>query len=159
MTDAVPDEPAEPNEPAVVVNHVGLCTTDLERATRFYGELLGFVVERDLELPDDVIVPFLQVEAPANLHARYLRCGDAVLELLFYDRPGDGGGAAPLHHVDDAGLTHVSFSVDDVDATTDRVEALGGTIVNRTPMGVLVRDPDGQLLELLPMSYHRRLRG
>jgi len=49
------------------------------------------------------------------------------------------------------GLTHLSFTVGDLDATIEQVRALGGEVVESSNIGpaVMVRDPDGQLLELL----------
>ena len=38
------------------------------------------------------------------------------------------------------------------------IAALGGVIVPAGIFLVMVRDPDGQLLELLPMEYQRRLK-
>src|SRR5262245_61127757 len=54
-------------------NHVGQCTTDLARAVRFYVELFGFEVERELEVPDEGSVPLLAMEPPLGLRAVYLR--------------------------------------------------------------------------------------
>ena len=54
------------------------------------------------------------------------------------------------------GLTHLSFSVDDLAATCDLVTEQGGEVLTDTDIGglaIMVRDPDGQLLELLPTTY------
>ena len=87
--------------------------------------------------------------------AVYLRRGDFQLELLAYDRPGNP--AYRRREMNEPGLTHLSFSVDDLDAAVDRVAALGGEVVTRLPVAAMVRDPDGQLLELLPMAYRRQV--
>ena len=98
-----------------VVNHVGQCVTDLERATRFWCDVLGFEVDRpDLHIPDGIMGPMFGVEGPAALTARYLRCGDYVHELIWFDRPTP---APARRAVVDPGLTHVSVCVDDVAAT------------------------------------------
>jgi catechol 2,3-dioxygenase-like lactoylglutathione lyase family enzyme len=139
----------------VVVNHVGQCVVDLDRATAFYVELLGFEVDRTLSVPDEGSGPLLGVVPPVGLTAVYLRRGGFQLELLAYDRPGN----PPYRprEMNEPGLTHLSFSIDDLDATVDRVAALGGEVVTRLPVAAMVRDPDGQLLELLPMSYRRQV--
>ena len=62
--------------------------------------------------------------------------------------------------MNEPGLTHISFSVDDVDATCARVAELGGEVLAEqgfTGMVAMIRDPDGQLLELLPMTYRDTL--
>jgi predicted enzyme related to lactoylglutathione lyase len=55
------------------------------------------------------------------------------------------------------GLTHLSISVVDLEAAAAQVEAHGGTVVSTFPYAVMVRDPDGQLIELLTMDYRRQL--
>jgi hypothetical protein len=59
--------------------------------------------------------------------------------------------------MNEPGLTHLSLSVDDVAAAVARVADLGGRVVVDLPVAAIVRDPDGQLVELLPMEYRRRL--
>ena len=131
------------------VNHVGLCVTDLERSRRFYEEGLGFAFQRDLRPPDDLTGQLLGLDAPVNLTAVYLTMGTFVLELLHYDRPGNP--PARQRSLAEPGLTHLSFTTDDLIGCLDRVRALGGEVVESSDIGlaVMVRDPDGQLLELL----------
>ena len=141
-----------PDDDGTVVNHVGQCVADLARATRFYVELLGFQVERELAVPDEAAAVLLGVEPPVGLRAVYLRRGGFTLELMAFDRPGNPAFAP--RRFNEPGLTHLSVSVDDLGGVVGRVVALGGEVV--TTLGgaaAMVRDPDGQLLELLPMSY------
>lgn len=137
-----------------VVNHVGHCVTDLDRSRRFYVEALGFEVERELTVPDEAAAPLLGVEAP-GVTACYLRLGDFVLELLVFDRDGNPPRAQRVFN--EPGLTHLSICVDDVEATVAEVVAHGGEVVTVLPMASVVRDPDGQLVELLPMAYRDHL--
>jgi lactoylglutathione lyase len=144
--------PTTDSDPAaVVVNHVGQCVADVARAERFYVELLGFEVDRRFDVPDAASGPLLGIELPVGLAATYLRKGDFQLELLTFDRPGNPPFRA--RELNEPGLTHLSVSVEDLDAVLGRVEALGGQLVTRVQGAAFVRDPDGQLLELLPLSY------
>jgi catechol 2,3-dioxygenase-like lactoylglutathione lyase family enzyme len=139
-----------------VVNHVGLCVTDLDRSRAFYVDVLGFTLDRELTVPDEAAGYLLSIEPPVGLTAVYLGRGPFTLELLHYDRPGnpDGDGRTFVT----PGLTHLSFSVDDLDASVALVAERGGEVVTLIPgMAAVVRDPDGQLLELLPMSYRESL--
>jgi catechol 2,3-dioxygenase-like lactoylglutathione lyase family enzyme len=138
-----------------VFNHIGLCVTDLARSRRFYEEVLGFVFERDLAVPDAPSDRLVRVEAPLGMTAVYLRRDSFVLELLHFDRPGNP--AAVERVMNEPGLTHLSVSVDDIAATCSKVETCGGTVLPDTNVGagVFVRDPDGQLIELLSMEYLR----
>ena len=137
-----------------IVNHVGLCVTDVERSRRFYEAVLGFTHQRDLDVPDQAASRLLQVPEPVNVTAVYLERDGFVLELLHFDREGN----APRRErsFTEPGLTHISFSVDDIAAACQLVTEHGGEVLADTDMGGLainVRDPDGQLIELLPMSY------
>jgi lactoylglutathione lyase len=62
--------------------------------------------------------------------------------------------------MNEPGLTHVSFSVEDLEATLARVEEFGGEILkdtNNAGVVVFIRDPDGQLLELSTMDWRHHL--
>jgi lactoylglutathione lyase len=133
-----------------VFNHVGQCTSDLDRATRFYVEVFGFEVERDLAIPDEHAGPLLGLEPPLGLRARYLRKDEFVLELLTFDRVEQGAAARVMN---ETGLTHLSVSVEDLDVAVEQVQALGGELLIRLPNAVMVRDPDGQRVEVLTMDY------
>jgi catechol 2,3-dioxygenase-like lactoylglutathione lyase family enzyme len=137
-----------------VVNHIGLCVTDIERSRRFYEELLGFVHQRDLRVPDAPASQLLRVAPPVGMTAVYLERDGFVLELLHFDR--DGNAPARSRDFTEPGLTHLSLSVDDIAATCALVAPLGGEVLDDTNvagMAVMIRDPDGQLIELLPLSY------
>ncbi len=137
-----------------IVNHVGLCVTDPVRSRRFYEGVFGFTHRNDLVPAEAPTARLLQISPPVGLTAVYLELDGFVLELLHFDR--DGNEAARARSFTEPGLTHLSFGVDDVDATCELVRTHGGQVLVDTDLGgvaVLVRDPDGQLLELL--SRHR----
>ena len=135
-----------------VVNHIGLCVHDIDRSRRFYEELLGFEYEREIAPPDEITGRLLQLDPPLGLRAVYLRKGGLVLELLAY-----AGRQRPRRErpMDEPGLTHISIGAEDHGSLLDRVEALGGTLVAESDIGVAVfiRDPDGQLIELLETKW------
>jgi lactoylglutathione lyase len=136
----------------VVFNHVGQCVTDLEQSRRFYVELLGFEPWREIQPPDDPSAQLLRLGPPLGMTACYLRRDGFVLELLHYADCGTVAGSART--MNSPGLTHVSLSVD-LDAVLPRVAEFGGEVLDDTNIGfgVFIRDPDGQLVELLPLSY------
>jgi catechol 2,3-dioxygenase-like lactoylglutathione lyase family enzyme len=142
-----------------VFNHLGQCVTDLERSKRFYIEVLGFEPWRELSFPDEGCASLLRLSPPVDMTASYLRRDGLVLELLHYA----GSGAAPLpareRVMNEPGLTHISISVDDIPATCARIVEYGGEVLSDTDIGagLFVRDPDGQLIELLSMDYVERV--
>jgi lactoylglutathione lyase len=137
-----------------IVNHIGLCVTDIAVSRRFYEELLGFTHQRDLEVPDAPADKLLRVPAPVGMTASYLERDGFILELLHFDR--DGNAPQRERSFTEPGLTHISCSVDDVAGTCAQVAPLGGEVLADTDISgraVMIRDPDGQLIELLPTSY------
>jgi lactoylglutathione lyase len=139
-------------------NHVGQCVTDLERSKRFYCDLLGFVLEREIQPPDDSSAQLMSLTPPLAMTAAYLVRDGLVLELLHYAVEGQTAAFRP-RTMNEPGLTHLSLSVDDVAAVCARVADFGGEVVESSNIGaaVFVRDPDGQYLELLPMTYRKHL--
>ncbi|HVM66772.1 MAG TPA: VOC family protein [Acidimicrobiales bacterium] len=141
-----------------VYNHTGQVVTDLERSTRFYREVFGFAPWYEITPPDEMTAKLNCMEPPLGVTASYLVLDGFVLELMHYSAPG---AAAPYRPrtMNEPGLTHLSISVDDVKATAAKAVDYGGSIVEESDIGValFIRDPDGQLLELLPVSYRERL--
>ncbi len=135
----------------MIVNHVGLRVSDLERSSRFYAAL-GFTEAMAMDVPDQPMCRLLRLAPPAGARAVYLTNGPFVLELLgFAEHP-----APPVDRaMTDTGLTHLSIGVDDVAAAKALVADHGGEVLDDTDVGaaVLVRDPDGQLIELLDITF------
>jgi lactoylglutathione lyase len=136
-----------------VFNHLGQCVTDMARARRFYEELFAFSFVREIHPPDDPSAKLLRIDAPVGMSVVYLQRDGLVLELLHFDRPGNPPYRPRV--MNEPGLTHISLSVDDIDATLARVPGFGGEVLSDTNIGggAFIRDPDGQLVELLPMTY------
>jgi catechol 2,3-dioxygenase-like lactoylglutathione lyase family enzyme len=143
---------------AAVVNHIGHCVGDLDRAKQFYVGVFGFVPWFEITPPDEGSDRLLGLAAPLGMTASYLRLGDVVLELLsFRDRAVHR--PEPARVMDQVGLTHLSMAVDDIATTCAAVVDHGGEVLAQTDIGVavFVRDPEGQLIELLPTSYRANL--
>src|SRR4051794_20739104 len=136
-------------EHRTVFNHVGLCVRDRGRSRRFYEGLLGFQFWWEIEPPDDRTATLLGLPEPLGVHATYLLRDAFVLELIDYSAREVHDGAERV--MDQVGLTHLSFSVSDLAGVLMRVVAFGGAVVEATVTegSAMIRDPDGQLLELL----------
>jgi lactoylglutathione lyase len=139
-------------------NHTGQIVTDLERAKRFYQEVLGFRLWYQITPPDEATAKLTCLTPPLGVTAAYLTLDGFVLELMHYSAPGATAAFRP-RTMNEPGLTHLSISVDDVRATAAKAAELGGQILEESDVGVamFIRDPDGQLLELLPASYRESL--
>jgi lactoylglutathione lyase len=141
------------SEHRTVFNHVGLCVRDRARSRHFYEGLLGFTFWWELDPPDDGTDVLLQLDKPLGLHATYLVRDGFVLELLDYSKRVVREGSP--RRLDDIGLTHLSLSVSDLAGVLARVAEFGGEVVDATvtEQSAMIRDPDGQLIELLPDSW------
>lgn len=111
--------------------------------------MLGFQFWWELDPPNGPTVKLVQLPEPLGVHATYLVCDGFVLELMDYSQRQVHTGSERV--MDQIGLTHISFSVSDLEAVLEKVEEFGGAVVEGTVTGAMamIRDPDGQLLELL----------
>jgi lactoylglutathione lyase len=140
-------------------SHVGICVSDLDRSTRFYQEVLGFQEVMTAQVGEEFAAT-LEVDAP-KLESRFLGRDDVRIELLHYLEPGHrgDGGRRPMNQL---GLTHLAFSVDDVMEFSAAAERAGGRVHRATLsvvegggsdggplMAVYLTDPDGTRIELL----------
>ncbi len=135
----------------VNVSHVGLRVRDLDRSKRFY-EALGFTEVNRLTVPDKVAAGLLGLAAPIGFEAAYLQNNGFVLQLITFS--GYPAPDEPERTMVGAGLTHLSLAVDDMADAQAAVRAAGGTVVADPGGGFacMVRDPEGQLLELIHSS-------
>jgi lactoylglutathione lyase len=139
-------------------NHTGQVVSDLERSKRFYQEVLGFTFWYEIEPPDEATSKLNCLPPPLGITASYLALDGFVLELMHYSAPG-AAASFQKRRMNEPGLTHLSISVDDVRATATKAAENGGEIVEESDVGaaLFIRDPDGQLLELLPSGYRASL--
>jgi catechol 2,3-dioxygenase-like lactoylglutathione lyase family enzyme len=139
-------------------NHTGQVVTDLERSKRFYQEVLGFQFWYEISPPDEMTTKLNCLPGPLGVTAAYLTLDGFVLELMHYSAPDATAPYLP-RAMNEPGLTHLSISVDDVRTTATKAAEYGGEVIEASDLGVaiFIKDPDGQLLELLPVTYRAGL--
>lgn len=147
----------------VLFNHLGLAVTDTARSRRFYEELLGFEHWWSFEAPDELAAKVLMMPPPVGLVATYLRRPDIALELMHFTAPA-AREAWRARRLNEPGLTHLSFAVEDLDAFLTRVPELGGQVLRDSQgpksawgQSVFIRDPDGQLIEIGTLQWREML--
>ncbi|WP_316309869.1 VOC family protein [Clavibacter michiganensis] len=140
-------------------NHMGLTVTNLERSIALYCDALG------LPHPPEGHIFHIEGEWLGNLvgaddpriRVAFVPLDHGVLELLEYERPGDGRDAASLQNWD-TGSAHLALNVAGLQSFYDRnKEALdflsAPQMVPNGPWGgglvVYLRDPDGNPVELV----------
>lgn len=136
------------------VSHLGICVSDLERSIAFYRDGLGFQKVHVLSVEGEPSDTLLQLR-DVRLHAVYLERDGLRIELLHYQTP-PSPPRAPVRSMNDLGFTHLSLIVADIEANLPALEAAGATIEHATriragdrTVAIMVRDPDGLLLELV----------
>ena len=149
---------------AMGVSHIAVCVRDLEKSLEFYRDVLGMKVKMQATQP-------MARRAGADSSAMYHRphqsrtvanvCfegpnGEEVAPfLVLTSHPGDDVGGEPIK-LDQVGISHISFTVDDVASVAAELEAKGvalaGNLADFTNDEGIVRtifvyDPDGILVQ------------
>jgi lactoylglutathione lyase len=139
-------------------NHTGQVVTDLERSKRFYQEVFGFQFWYEIQPDDEATAKLTSLKPPLGMTASYLTLDGFVLELMQYSAEG-ATASFRARTMNEPGLTHLSISVDDPRATAEKAVEYGATIIEESDLGhaLFIKDPDGQLLELLPLAYRDSL--
>ena len=140
------------------LSHIGICVSNLERSRAFYCQGLGFQEAGELEVEGAPVDTLLALSG-TQLHAVYLERDGTRIELLHFREPGAIGDAAP-RAMNALGLTHLSFRVDNLEATLRLLERYGGQVLqaSRTEnpdfraAAIFVTDPDGTRIELIQQS-------
>jgi glyoxylase I family protein len=123
------------------IDHVEIVTDELERAVRFYTDVLGFTVRaRERIERSSLGVP---------LDLAYLDLGGTSIELIEY-----GGPVAPAPAPEHLGYRMMALEVADMQSTIEYLKAKGVAITwgPRVREGEYsraeIRDPDGHAIEL-----------
>jgi catechol 2,3-dioxygenase-like lactoylglutathione lyase family enzyme len=139
-----------------VFDHVGLSVADLDSQRRFYADALGLTeVEEEFAMPE------------AHVRSTVLRAVNG-LKIELVER-GDSGPQEFADAYDGAGTQgyfHWAVYVDDLEAAYRGTLAAGGREVSAPAGGVragmrfaYVKDPEGNLLELIQPPLSSRDRG
>jgi catechol 2,3-dioxygenase-like lactoylglutathione lyase family enzyme len=119
------------------IDHVAVVAADVERAAKFYTDVLGFHETQRLETTHSGTIIFVALNG-------------CQVELF-----GGGTPTEPREGVREVGYTHITLLVDDVDVEYTRLKGLGvdfymdPTDVESGMRLAFFRDPDGNAIELL----------
>jgi methylmalonyl-CoA/ethylmalonyl-CoA epimerase len=125
-------------------DHAGISVADLEASIDWYADMLGFSVDRVLDIPG------------GKGRVALIRKGDFILELFCVP------GAAPLpderrHPATDLrthGIKHVAYAVSDIRALMDELKTKGvdvawDVVMHDNTLCAFVRDNSGNLVEFV----------
>jgi catechol 2,3-dioxygenase-like lactoylglutathione lyase family enzyme len=110
------------------MDHVGVVVDDLAAATAFFVAL-GLEAESEMSLGGEVVDRIIGLHG-VQTDVVFLRTpdGHGALELTAFRSPSYDGdhGPEPAHA---PGIRHLTFAVDDLDATLQRVQPLGAELI------------------------------
>jgi predicted enzyme related to lactoylglutathione lyase len=138
-------------------SHSGICIADIDRSMRFFDRAIGFAPAENYALSNHS--DWLDIVNELNgvkLRAQMVRSAEGnTIELLKMDRPACFG-PRERRTMNQYGLTHLAFYVDDIDAVAADVVANGGRTCPHTratfASGIEIMyctDPDGVRVELM----------
>ena len=117
-------------------DHVAITVKDLDRTINWYVKNLGFSVKSSAENKErGTRIAFLETN------------GQAVLEFFgFMDSSKAVDG--PTLKAEETGIKHISFFVDDIEKTCQRLKNAGVEFTALTPKRAVFKDPNGIVVEL-----------
>jgi catechol 2,3-dioxygenase-like lactoylglutathione lyase family enzyme len=144
------------------VAHIAICVRDLEQSLRFYRDLLGMAVRLHTVQPMAMrpgATSQAMYDAPhASRTVANVWCDDpsgAGPFLVLTSHPGDAVDGKPIK-LDNIGISHISFIVDDVKRVADELIAKGVPVAGHLKdfydeqgqmRTFFVHDPDGILVQ------------
>lgn len=146
-------------------NHIGISTTDLDRAVKFYTEVLGATVVKEpatsmydgspaRERTRDIFGPEWE-----GMRIAHLRTPDgAGLELFEFISPKQEKPKNNFAYWQ-SGIYHFALTVEDIEGAMEAIERNGGKVrskLHTMPSGgrlVYAEDPDGIIFELYTLDY------
>lgn len=142
-------------------SHVAITVADFNRSVQFYADVFGAPVIAVGDSPHARVRGFFGVDAPnPTCRIGWVRVPGGTIIEIFQFQPNQ----PPIDTVwNRVGITHFSFDVDDTDAWHRYLVELGVEIVappEQSPHGhtfFFVRDPDGNLIELIDTGWKRPL--
>lgn len=100
------------------MDHVGVVVDDFPAANRLLTDVLPFTFQRSLAIP-------------GRLDAAFYKCGDASLELIDINDPGERERRLGTSR---ARIEHIAVQVDDLNRMFDRLRAAGVQLATSHPV-------------------------
>lgn len=138
------------------LEHVGLSVSNMERSLAFYRDFIGMKVILEVDFSDERMERIIGIRG-AKCKIVHLKLGDTILELFQYYNPV-GEPVSPKQRQCDNGLTHIGFSVTDINVHVRQLKERGAKLLGeltevRPGAWVLYfYGPDGEVCEFRQVS-------
>lgn len=145
-------------QPIIGMSHLGICVRDMETSLAFYRDLVGMkVVKEENQAVDGAGWEHVYRGKRRGRRICYLKYNDdpASPVLVVTEHVGEAVLGAPIL-LDEIGISHLSFSVPDLDALTKELLAAGVKTAGPPDMfreadgvvrTVFFLDPDGMVVQ------------
>ncbi len=149
--------------PQTTYSHIMKVCVDADVTGKFYADVFGFELEWKVDDGfGEVFHGITELPDGVQSRIRMYRKGDVRLEFTDY-RDSVTLGSTDRPPLNTLGVTHLSFRVEDLEATLDAIRAAGGTVLDHTRVNnpetgdyIMTLDPDGHRIELMPMTPVKR---
>tara|TARA_B100000959_G_scaffold118248_1_gene124304 strand:+ start:23 stop:448 length:426 start_codon:yes stop_codon:yes gene_type:complete len=134
------------------IRHSGIATDDLDASQKFY-ESMGFKVSKKMEETGPFIETILKLKGVHVTTVKMSADDGNLIELLYFNTHS---GKKVKREMVDIGLTHLAFTVDDVENDYERLQSKGIEFYSppqKNPEGTVkvafCEDPHGNIMELV----------
>jgi len=135
------------------IRHTGIVVEDLETSMCFYRDLLGFQVKKQMEESGSFINTILDLERVAVTTVKMAAPDGQMIELLKFKTHPSRKSARSIN---DIGITHIAFTVDDIDRKYQQLAGAGISFVSPPQTSrdglarvTFCRAPEGTFIELV----------
>lgn len=136
------------------IRHAGIVVSDLEKALYFYRDLLGLKVDKQMDETGDYIDRISGLKNVKVTTVKLAADDGNLIELLYYHP--HLGKANTNKGICQIGISHVAFTVEDLDVEYERLSKMGvqfnsppQTSLDSYAKVTFCKDPDGSLVELV----------
>jgi len=135
------------------IRHTGIVVSDVEASLRFYRDLLGFQIVKQMEESGEYIDSILSLPNARVTTVKMASPAGQMIELLKYHSHPAKQKAREICEI---GISHIAFTVDDLDVEYRRLKDEGFEFSSSpqiSPDGyakvAFCRAPEGTLVELV----------
>ena len=138
---------------------LGCVVSDIDKSIRFYTDAIGFKVSGGFQVPGPFCADAgLTDSKPLDVKVLSLGDGPGASKLKLMQVEGSGGKAPNDHIESTLGFSYLTIMIKSTDAAVARLKKAGVKTVAKSPIALpgspsvmltLVRDPDGNLIELV----------
>jgi len=144
----------------MILRHVGITVSDMDRSLGFYRDLLGLEICREMDEYGDYIDNFsgLKDVRVRTVKMKFEPFNDIMLELLCYSSHPESPDTNLNNSITQIGCSHFAVTVKDLDSLYEKLMQNDVHMMcepQTSPDGkaklTFCRDPDGTLIELVQM--------